>query len=353
MAAVEPSADLLQAQVLAYHHGFSIVRSMALKCAVELGIPEIIHSHGQPMALSELHTALHIDAHKRHALRRLMRLLEHMGCFLRHDHGDGEEAYDLTTFSRLLLKDHPNSCSQMLLTMLAPMYISLWSFVGAWLTGDEPSPFHMAFGKSMWDAAADDPAFNDSVNRSMAGDSGLVGDAVVRECGDAFQGLRTLVDVGGGTGSMARAIAAAFPGLKCTVLDLPHVVASAPAVMDVEFVGGDMFDHIPHADAVLLKCVLHDWDDDDCVKILKQCKAAIPSRGDGGKVFVLEMVVNSSKADPKLTEAQYFFDIGMMLSVEGKERDEAEWRKLFTSAGFTDYKINYNLGLRSLIEVYP
>ena len=71
---------------------------------------------------------------------------------------------------------------------------------------------------------------------------------------DLFRGLASLVDVGGGSGGAAKAIAAAFPHVKCSVLELPHVVASVPpGDGSVEFVAGDMFEHVPKADAVLLK----------------------------------------------------------------------------------------------------
>jgi len=65
--------------------------------------------------------------------------------------------------------------------------------------------------------------------------------------------LESVVDVGGGTGTMAKAIANAFPHIDCTVFDLPHVVADLQGSQNLKFVGGDMFEWVPPADAVLLK----------------------------------------------------------------------------------------------------
>jgi len=99
---------------------------------------------------------------------------------------------------------------------------------------------------------------------------------------------------------------------------------------------------------------LHDWNDDECVKILRNCKDAIAKKGKEGKVIVIDMVLESEKGNIKESvETQLFFDMLMMVVLTGKERNEKEWIKLISSAGFSDYKITPILGLRSLIEIYP
>ncbi|XP_020082480.1 trans-resveratrol di-O-methyltransferase-like [Ananas comosus] len=113
-----------------------------------------------------------------------------------------------------------------------------------------------------------------------------------------------------------------------------------------------MVERVPPADAVMLKWILHDWDDEVCVRILQKCKEAIPSREAGGKVIVVEQVTGSTPEE-KSTEMQHFFDVWMMILTGGRERDEQEWCKIFTEAGFSDYKIAATLGLRSVIEVFP
>ena len=90
----------------------------------------------------------------------------------------------------------------------------------------------------------------------MASDSKLTSKIILDECSEVFEGLKSLVDVGGGTGTLARAIANAFPNLKCTVFDLQRVVANLQGTENLDFVGGHMFsDPIPPADAILLKVI--------------------------------------------------------------------------------------------------
>jgi hypothetical protein len=98
---------------------------------------------------------------------------------------------------------------------------------------------------------------------------------------------------------------------------------------------------------------MHDWRDDECVKILKNCKRAIPSRDEGGKVIIVDMVVGSGPSDNvKHAETQVLYDL-LIMNVNGVERDEQEWKKIFFEAGFKDCKIIHILGVRSVIELYP
>ena len=99
--------------------------------------------------------------------------------------------------------------------------------------------------------------------------------------------------------------------------------------------------------------ILHDWSDEECAKILKRCREAIPSKENGGKVIIIDMIMMKNQGDYKSIETQLFFDMTMMIFAAGRERDENEWEKLFLDAGFSHYKITPILGLRSLIEVYP
>ncbi|RDX97863.1 Trans-resveratrol di-O-methyltransferase, partial [Mucuna pruriens] len=115
-----------------------------------------------------------------------------------------------------------------------------------------------------------------------------------------------------------------------------------------------MFESIPSADAILLKWILHDWNDEQCVKILKKSKEAIiKSKSKEQKVIIIDIVMESEKGDCESIETQLFADMVVMVLYPGKERSEKEWAKLIFSAGFNDYKITPVLGIRSLIEVYP
>lgn len=99
--------------------------------------------------------------------------------------------------------------------------------------------------------------------------------------------------------------------------------------------------------------VLHAYSDEDCVKVLKRCKEAISTKGKEGKVIIIDIVIGEKNENHVLTEAKLFFDMLMMVLVNGREREEKEWEKLFLEAGFSHYKITSIFGMRSLIEVYP
>ena len=97
---------------------------------------------------------------------------------------------------------------------------------------------------------------------------------------------------------------------------------------------------------------MHDWGDEECVKILKNCKEAIPPRDEGGKVVIIDIVIGAGQSEKKRREMQVVFDLFIMF-INGIERDENQWKKIFFEAGFRDYKITPVLGVRSIIEVYP
>jgi len=88
------------------------------------------------------------------------------------------------------------------------------------------------------------------------------------------------------------------------------------------------------------------------VKILEQCRKAIPSKEDGGKVIIIEILLGPY-IGPIMYEAQLLMDLLMMVYTKGRQRNENDWRQIFTKAGFSNYKIVKKIGARSVIEVYP
>ncbi|ONK57107.1 uncharacterized protein A4U43_C10F16690 [Asparagus officinalis] len=346
--------ELLRAQSHIWNHTFSFINSMSLKCAVELNIPDIIHNHGNSITLSDLSNSLSIPRSKAPCLRRLMSLLVHSK-FLSEERigvNNEESVFSLTVVSQVFLTENKSNASPFLLLMLDQILLRPWHFLSEWFKGDEPTTaFEIAHGVPVWDAMRKMVGFSDMFIEGMSSDASFTTEIIVRDCGEVFRGLRSLVDVGGGTGTLARAVAREF-GLKCAVLELPYVVEGSEESEEVKFVGGDMFDYVPTADAVLLKWVLHDWSDEECVQILKNCKEAIPLKEEGGKVIIMEMVMDSSIVGHELAQTQFLFDLHMMAHTTGKERSEQMWQKIFMDAGFRGYKILPILGLRSVIEVY-
>ncbi|KAH6764045.1 hypothetical protein C2S52_012938 [Perilla frutescens var. hirtella] len=352
---VESTQDLLDAQSHVWNHIFHHINSMSLKCAIQLGIPDVIHKHGNPMTVSQLTNALPINKAKSPCLHRLIRILVHskfldkVKTTLSEDE-DEEEAYCLTRASRLLLRCEPMSMAPFALAMFDSVKMDPWHHMSEWFQNEDSSPFFTKHGMTIFEYAGNDQRLNGLFNEAMASDAGFVTSVLSKECRHVFEGLKSMVDVGGGTGATAKGIAAAFPGLKCIVLDLPHVVADLEGSENLSFFSGDMFEFIPPADAVFLKWLLHDWSDEDCIKILRKCKEAISP---GGKVIIVEIVVGDQKQDNRATETQFFFDLQVMVQINGRERSEKDWANLFSTAGFKNYKITHVLGLRSVIEVFP
>ncbi|TKY65087.1 Isoflavone 7-O-methyltransferase [Spatholobus suberectus] len=348
------ASDLFQGQALLYRHLFAFVDSMYLKLIIELRIPDIIHNHGQPITLPELVSILQVPLAKVGQVHRLMRYLAHNGFFERvriHDNGEEKEAYALTAASELLVKSNELSLAPMVECILDPTLSGSYHQLKKWVYEDDLTLFDVSLGCHFWDFLTKNPAYNESFNEAMASDSQL-SNLALRDCKLVFEGLESIVDVGGGTGTTARIICEAFPNLKCIVFDRPQVVEHLSGTNNLTFVGGDMFKSIPKADAVLLKWILHNWTDKDCIKILKNCKEAILNNSKRGKVIIIDVVINEKQEEHKVTELKLLMDVNMAC-VNGQERSEEEWMKLFVEAGFQDYKISPLTGYLSLIEIYP
>ncbi|GKA66738.1 caffeate O-methyltransferase family protein [Tanacetum coccineum] len=155
---------------------------------------------------------------------------------------------------------------------------------------------------------------------------------------------------GGGDGTAIRSIVEAFPWIKGINYDLPHVVSVSPACNGIEHVGGNMFDHVPKADGVLLMKVLHDWTEEDCIRILRNCRNAIPQ---DGKVIIVDAIVGR-KEDHEFKEVGLLLDMVMIAHTsDGKERTIDEWSYVLHEAGFTRYTLKHIQTYQSVIEVFP
>lgn len=148
------------------------------------------------------------------------------------------------------------------------------------------------------------------------------------------EGVHQALDIGGADGEVIRAMMRANPVLRGGVFDLPHVVPDAREAarrdgLQHRFtaIGGDFFESVPTADLYVLKYVLHDWDDDSCLRILKNCRASLQQ---GGRIVIVDHLVGEL-VEPGLAP---IMDMNMLVVTGGRERDIAEFDALLTSAGF-------------------
>ncbi|KZV24378.1 trans-resveratrol di-O-methyltransferase [Dorcoceras hygrometricum] len=241
-------AELLDAHAHVWNHIYKFMIPMFLKCAVQLSIPDIIKNHGKPMSLSELTGVLHISKAKSHCLQRLMSLLVDSKFFVQV-----EEGYWLTPSSNLLLKDS-SYVTPLLLLVLDPIMMKSFESVSEWFADDHATAFETAHGVKLWEKAETDSRLSELMNNEGMERHGRFESCVVlKDCENLFFGVESLVDVGGAQGAIAKAVADAFPQMKCIVLDLPHVVAGLEGSANLTYVGGNMFEAIPTAHAVLIK----------------------------------------------------------------------------------------------------
>jgi hypothetical protein len=150
-----------------------------------------------------------------------------------------------------------------------------------------------------------------------------------------FSDIRTVVDVGGGNGTLIVEILRKHPHLRGLLLETEGVAARTDAVLDAveladrcQVLAGDFFDHVPPGgDCYLLANVLHDWDDARAIEILRNCRRSMPG---GGRVLIVERLIPQDGSDPVPV---LLSDINMLVLTGGRERTNAEYGKLLEAAG--------------------
>ncbi|VVA92063.1 unnamed protein product [Arabis nemorensis] len=153
--------------------------------------------------------------------------------------------------------------------------------------------------------------------------------AVVKKALEVYQGFKV--------GNTLGVVTSKYPNIKGINFDLPCALAQAPSYPGVEHVAGDMFVDVPIGDAMILKRILHDWTDEDGVKILKNCWKSLPKNG---KVVVIELVTPDDAENGDIN-ANIAFDMDMLMFTQcsgGKERSRAEFEALAAASGFSNCK---------------
>lgn len=242
------ASELFEVQAHLYNQLFSFLRPVSIKWAVELGIPDIIQNHGKPITLPELVSALRIPEAKAGCVHSVMRLLAHNKIFAIVKIDDNKEAYALSPTSKLLVKGTDHCLTSMVKMVTNPTGVELYYQLTKWTSKEDLT----IFDTTLWDFMQQNSAYAELFNDAMESDSNMMRFAM-SDCKSVFEGITSLVDVGGGTGNTVKIISEAFPTLKCIVFDLPNVVEGLTGNNYLSFVGGNMFESIPQADAILLK----------------------------------------------------------------------------------------------------
>jgi SAM-dependent methyltransferase len=297
--------------------------SRCVYLAAKLGLADLVATGPKSPAELAAATGTHAPS-----LYRLLRGLASVGVFAEDDAG----RFALTPMAELLRSDAPGSLRWSALSELSDTFRACWGEAMHSLQTGEIAA-NKALGCDVWAYFKQHPDESETFNRSMSGMTASIEPSVLKAYG--LGGISTLVDVGGGHGTFLAGILERYPALQGVVFDLPEVVQGATKRLAerglsgrCKVTGGSFFERVPDgADAYVMKFILHDWDDEQSRRILRNVRKSIRP---GGRLLLVETVVPRDNA-PHFGK---LMDVHMMIMTGGRERTEAEWRALLESTGF-------------------
>ncbi|WNG29902.1 SAM-dependent methyltransferase [Cystobacter fuscus] len=300
--------------------GFGFIFSAALSAAAELGVADRLEQG--PRSAASLAQELGVDAQ---SLYRVLRLLASVEVFSEDDSG----RFSLTPAADYLRTNAPGSLRSAVLMLTQRVF---WAPAGE-LTETVragKNSFDRIFGAPFFDYLLRDATEGARFHRGMSSLSDMENGPIARSYD--FTAMQRVVDVGGGHGGFLIEVLQAAPQVRGVLFDHRHVlaearIAQAGLVDRCELAEGDFFESVPSgADAYLLKRILHDWSDEVCVRILRNCREAM---AENGRVLVVDTVIPPGNAP----HGGKVLDVMMMASLPGRERTETEFGKLFAQAG--------------------
>ncbi len=287
--------------------------SQAIHVAAVLGIADLLADG--PRSSDELAKATGTSPR---ALYRLLRALAAFGLF----HEDDDRRFSLTELGDALRSDAPESVAGWAAFVGRRNIREAWSALEESIRTGE-NAFKLEHGINVWEYRAQNPEESEIFDRAMASSSHLV----IRSLIDAYDFGRfgTIVDVGGGNGTLLRALLEEYPQLTGVLFDQPHVVEGVDLGERGRIVGGSFFESVPEGgDAYLLKWIIHDWEDEESVAILRNV------RRNGGALLLVERVVEPPNEGPETKLG----DLNMLVGPGGQERTLEEFRAVFEAAGY-------------------
>ncbi|KAM3759536.1 hypothetical protein ACB098_01G127500 [Castanea mollissima] len=332
------------------HHAMQLatasVLPMALKAAIELGVLEILDRAGPGALLSTSQIASQLPTHSNQeksllldCMLNLLASYSVLTCSIAtHQHDDQvSRLYGLAPVSKYFIKNQDGiggSLAPLLDMFQDKEEMNTWYHLkDAILEGG--IPFYRAYGMNAAEYIGKDDKFHEIFKGSIKDFNPLVMKKILEKY-KGFEGLKLLVDVGGGDGTILNMIISKYPTIKGVNFDLASVLERSPSYPGIEHIARDMFVSIPKEDAIFMKWIVHGWDDKHCLKILQNCYEALP---DQGKVILVDMVIPE---DPATTDADkssfqlYLFLINT--NPNGKERTEREFESIAKEAGFPAFK---------------
>ena len=302
-------------------------RSQVLYAGVKLGIFDALRAG--PKTATLIGHELDLDLALGYRLLRALGSLE----LLREDK---DRTFSLSEAGELLRSDHPQTLRGVTLLEEGPEHYALWKHLSAMVRDGEQNAFMREFGRMAFDHAARDAGYAEVFDDAMSSYSSAQAEWVLNALAPYdFSNTTHFCDVGGGHGYMLCRLLAQYPHLKGTVLERAEVISDSARLWAgklgvserCRYLAGDMFKTVPSADAYMMKLILHDWNDDECVRILQnQLEMATPR----GRVFIIEHVI----PEPETAHFAKLFDIHMMCWGTGRERTQEEYAALLKKAGW-------------------
>ncbi len=322
--------------------------SQAIGVAAELQLAERLSSGPKPVQDLAAEAGCHADA-----LQRLMHALTSLEIF--EERADG--CFALAEAGRHLCSDAPHSLRHWAIWCGRyhwPVWAGLLESVRTGRSARQLSGVES--GSSGYGHIERDPRGAAVFNQAMVEITGLVAAGLVGAYD--WRQIRHVVDVGGGYGGVIAALLLAHPAMRSTLFDLPHAMDGAAAHLEragVEarctLVSGSFFEAVPAGgDAYLLKSILHNWDDAQCIAILKQCRRAM---GDDAKLLLIERVMPARLGDNPADRAIARSDLNMLVGLSGRERSTDELRTLLEAVGFDLCNLRPVWREFSLLEAVP
>lgn len=319
-------------------------RSQILYAGVELGVFEYVSS--KPKNASEIAKALNLDYNLAY---RLLRALGSLGLLREGINRD----FIITPQGEFLREDNPKTLRGIALLEEGPEHYALWKHLPAMIKGGKQNAFPREYGQKLFEFADSNPPYREVFNQAMSSYSSIQTGWVTDALDDYdFSNVNTVCDVGGGQGHLLCSLLVKYPHLKGTVLELNSVIknkellwAEKMGLKDrCSYVAGNMFNEVPEADAYIMKMILHDWSDDECVKILSNMHTVSAKNG---RVLIAEHLV----PEPDEPHFSKLFDIHMMCVATGKERTVQEYADLLKRTGWNHADTFHSRsGLMGVIE---
>lgn len=318
-------------------------RSQILYAGVSLGIFEELTE--KPLGSNAVAEKLRLDPIMTY---RLMRAMACLGVLSEAE----KKEFLVTQTGKFLQAAHPESLRGMVLLEEGPEHYAVWKHLPDIVRDGGKDGFKREFGNPIFVHAAENEdygkVFNEAMSSYSASETAMVLNALKDEI---FRGMKLICDVAGGHGHLMCSILKKHLTLNGTVFDLASTFEDKGQLwagkMGVEdrctYTPGDMFESVPAADGYFMKHILHDWNDDQCTRILSNIaqNSKTPAR-----LFIAEFVVSG----PQAPDFAKLFDVHMMCATGGQERTELEYSALFNKSGWKHVNTFPSFGPISVIE---